>query len=185
MDRTQKCSTLPEKLPLCSFSDFLEGKSHFSRQWVICTGLQRVCRFAVDCRLDGWLVLLVYLCSPQRDKVSGTAQSGRSSGNSFPGQTRYDTRCFTDNVLISAAHQKSYCLSSQHDAQKHVQPLYVHSDCTTWYNSAFCPPDESLSKFQTNSNMFALVFCHLIWSLPSGIKTGGTAGYLYNLMVSH
>lgn len=25
MDRTQKCSTLPKKLPLCSFSDFQEG----------------------------------------------------------------------------------------------------------------------------------------------------------------
>lgn len=26
MDKTQKCSTLPKKLPLCSFSDFQEEK---------------------------------------------------------------------------------------------------------------------------------------------------------------
>lgn len=27
MDKTQKCSTLPKKLPLCSFSDFQEEKN--------------------------------------------------------------------------------------------------------------------------------------------------------------
>lgn len=26
MDKTQKCSTLPKKLPLCCFSDFQEGR---------------------------------------------------------------------------------------------------------------------------------------------------------------
>lgn len=92
MDKAQKCSTLPKKLPLCYFSDFLRKKSLLCRQWVICAGLQHVCRLALDCRWDGWLVLLVFLCSPQRqlwerDSGSGIAGSGRSHGNSFLGQT--------------------------------------------------------------------------------------------------
>ncbi len=65
------------------------------------------------------------------------------------------------------------------NVQKQAQSLHGHSNCNTWCISGFSLP----------SNNFQYV---CFGSLPSNVvpskqykKRGGTAGYLYNLVVSH
>lgn len=75
MDRTQKCSTLPNKLPLNFISDFKEEKNSSADSEVFV----QVCNMSADLHwtvagMGDWF----YWCTMgERDIASGTARSGQ------------------------------------------------------------------------------------------------------------
>lgn len=150
--------TPKETSPLLLFRLSGGKKNLLCRQWVICTGLQHVCMLALDCHWDGWLVLLVYLCSPQhepreRSKVSGTAWSGVAVETVFLGRPVCGALKATSSLVWLT--KKSYWLHRMssdwisnllslrfpHNAQKQAQYLHGQSNCNTWYISVSLPQD--------------------------------------------
>lgn len=98
MDKTQKCSTLPNKLPLNFISDFKEEKKTLLQTVsYLCKSV--TCLQTCTGLLLGWVT--GFTGAPwerERDIVSGTARSGHSSGNNFPWQLCIC--CLTDTLLI-------------------------------------------------------------------------------------
>lgn len=191
MDRAQKCSTLPETSPLLLFRLSRGKKSQLFLQ-VCCMSANLLSTVASMGDWFHWSTsapLRGAKRAEQHDLVQQWKKFSWGDIYALP-YRQLPRQSSLPKILLFV--QDVFRLNSdllslrfQHNVQKPVQSLYGHSGCSACFILGFSLPDESLAKFQTISNMFALVHCRLIWSLPSRIKIGGKAGYLYNLIISH